>query len=212
MNSTKLTQRDLLFGAINGLIFGALLPVVLQSFNVTGMPPYIITIAFFAIFAAIGVYIGYLLSKIKTFFFQLAKFGATGAANSAIDIGVLALLVASFYSETAIIPTIPFILFRIISFLLANTNSYFWNKFWSFKSKTTKNVVSKTEKTTEFGKFITVSIIGLVINVTISSIVNSLQGYTPINPQTWATIAAVAGTIATLTWNFLGYKLIVFKK
>lgn len=212
MKSIKLKSQDLLFGAINGLIFGALLPVVLKSFNVTGMPPYAITIIFFALFAAIGVYAGYLLSKIKTFFFQLAKFGATGAANSAIDIGVLALLVALFYSDTAIIPTLSFIIFRVISFLLANTNSYFWNKFWSFGDKTTKKDSSKTGKTTEFGKFIMVSTIGLIINVTVSSIVNASHSYVPINPQTWATIAAIAGTIITLTWNFLGYKLIVFKK
>lgn len=212
MKSIKLTSRDLLFGAINGLIFGALLPVVLASFKITEMPPYIMTVLFFAVFSAIGVYTGYLLSKIKTFFFQLAKFGATGAANSAIDIGVLALLVAMFYSEATIIPSVAYAIFRIISFLLANTNSYFWNKFWSFKSKDTKKVTTKTKQTTEFGKFIMVSTVGLIINVTVSSIVNALHGYTPINPQSWATIAAIVGTIATLTWNFLGYKLIVFKK
>lgn len=212
MKSIKLRPQDLLFGAINGLIFGTLLPVVLRSFNITEMPPYIITIIFFVLFAVIGIYVGYLLSKIKLFFFQLAKFGATGAANSAIDIGVLALLVALFYSDGTVIPATSFIIFRIISFLLANTNSYFWNKFWSFKAKSIKNTVLKTEKTTEFGKFIAVSTVGLIINVTVSSVTNALQGYTPINPQSWATIAAVTGTIATLTWNFLGYKLIVFKK
>jgi putative flippase GtrA len=212
MKSIKLTQRDLIFGAINGSIFGALLPVVLKSFNVVNMPPYLMTILFFMIFASAGVYIGYLLSKLKLFFFQLAKFGATGAANSAIDIGVLALLVSLFYSETAIVPTIAFIGFRTISFLLANTNSYFWNKFWSFKNKSTKESNLKTKKSTEFGKFILVSAIGLIINVTVSSIVNALHSYTHINPQSWATLAAVSGTIVTLTWNFLGYKLIVFKK
>lgn len=212
MKSIKLTQRDIIFGAINGSIFGVLLPVVLKSFNVVNMPPYLTTILFFMILASAGVYAGYLLSKIRSFFFQLAKFGATGAANSAIDIGVLALLVSLFYSETAVVPTVAFIIFRTMSFLLANTNSYFWNKFWSFKNKSAKEDTSETKKSTEFGKFLLVSAIGLVINVTVSSIVNALHGYTSINPQSWATIAAVSGTIITLTWNFLGYKLIVFKK
>lgn len=206
MKSIKITKRDLLFGAINGLIFGALLPIVLKSFNVTGMPPYIITVIFFVLLASVGIYIGYLLSKFKSFFFQLAKFGATGAANFAIDIGVLALLVFFFYADSPEIPATSFALFKIISFSLATINSYLWNKFWSFNNKDAKNVAG------EFGKFILVSSIGIIINVSIAATINSLHNYISIDPKTWAAISAMAGAIATLTWNFLGYKLIVFKK
>ncbi len=205
-HSIRLTSKDLIFGGINGLIFGALLPIVLKSFNVTNLPPYGLTVLAFMLLAVAGIYIGYLLSKIKTFFFQLAKFGATGAANFAIDIGVLALLVISFYPDANVISTAPFAIFKIISFLLATINSYLWNKFWSFNNKNTENVAS------EFGKFILVSSIGIIINVSIAALTNSLRGNTSIDPKTWAAIAAMTGSVATLTWNFLGYKFIVFKK
>ncbi len=206
MKNIKLTKKDLIFGAINGLIFGSLLPVVLKSFNITEIPPYLTMVLFFTILAPIGVYIGYLLSKFKSFFFQLVKFGATGAANFAIDIGVLALLVFLFYAKSSAIPNTSFIIFKITSFSLATINSYLWNKFWSFSDKDTKNI------TGEFGKFVLVSLVGIIVNVSIAAIVNSLHKYTSINPKAWAAIAAMTGSIATLTWNFLGYKLIVFKK
>lgn len=206
MKSTKLTLQDILFGAINGLIFGALLPIVLRSFNVTILPPYIITVLSFVALAAAGIYIGHLLSKFKPFFFQLAKFGATGAANFAIDIGILSLLVAIFYSAANEVPNTSFTFFKIASFLLATINSYLWNKFWSFKDKQTKDVAK------EFSKFILVSSIGIIINVSIASFVNSLHSHTSADPKTWAAISAMVGSVATLSWNFLGYKFLVFKK
>ena len=206
MKSKKIVPQDLLFAGINGLVFGLLLPVVLQSFNVTNLPPYGITVVFFVLLAMIGVYIGYLLSKIKPFFFQLAKFGATGAANFAVDIGVLSLLVVIFYSKSPEIPTLFFAFFKIISFILATINSYLWNKFWSFKEKNIKNVAE------EFGKFIFVSSIGIIVNVGLAAFANSLYNYIPLDPKTWAAISAMIGSVATLSWNFFGYKFLVFKK
>jgi putative flippase GtrA len=206
MKKTNLTSQDLIFGGINGLIFGILLPVVLKSFNVTTLPPYGITIVFFVLLAVLGIYVGYLLSKIKPFFFQLAKFGATGAANFAIDIGVLALLVVLFFKDSITVPTNYFAVFKIISFSMATINSYLWNKFWSFSDKKTSDI------TKEFGKFILVSSVGIIINVLISALANSSHQYTSIDAKTWAAISAMIGAVAVLTWNFLGYKFIVFKK
>jgi hypothetical protein len=33
-----------------------------------------------------------------------------------------------------------------------------------------------------------------------------------ISESTWPTIGALVGTFLVLTWNFIGYKLIVFKR
>jgi putative flippase GtrA len=207
MKHAKLTKRDLLFGGINGLVFGLLLPVVMKSFNVTNQPPYLLTVGFFVSLAVVGVYVGYLLSKVKFFFFQLAKFGATGAANFALDIGVLSALIFIFYPQTgAIIPTLFYALFKIISFTLANINSYLWNKFWSFEDK------HKKDTAREFGKFILVSVIGLIINATVATSINSLQGQMVADPKTWAAVSAILASIVGMGWNFIGYKFLVFKK
>jgi len=202
--SQKLTSRDILFGAINGLIFGALLPVVLKNMNIQLSASKGIAIAIaFTLLAAAGVCIGYLLSKFIKVFFQIAKFGAVGAANFAVDIGILNLLI--FLSGVAV--GVPYTIFKIISFTFAVTNSYIWNKFWAFKKTDTK------EAGKEFVQFITISVIGLVLNALIASIlVNVVGPMGGIKVKTWASVSAAVASVCVMAWNFIGYKFWVFKK
>ena len=203
----QLNKKDLFFASINGFVFGLLLPVVMRSFNVTTQPPYLITVLFFTILAPLGIYFGYLLAKfIKPFFFQLTKFGATGAANFAIDIGILALFVFIFFPSNIIIPSIYYATFKVISFVLATINSYIWNKYWTFQEKNTSTTLK------EFGKFILVSSIGLILNASIATLLNSLHHLISLDIKTWAAISAMIASVAVLTWNFIGYKFLVFKK
>ena len=58
-----------------------------------------------------------------------------------------------------------------------------------------------------------VSTIGLFINVgALSLIVNSIGAPGAVSPALWANIGALIATAASLIWNFLGYKFIVFRK
>lgn len=206
MSKTKISisSKDILFGAINGLIFGALLPVVLKNMNISVSASKSVIIAvFFALLAAAGIYIGYLLSKIIPFFFQFAKFGAIGAANFAVDIGILNLLI--FLSGVAV--GIPYTIFKVISFTFAVTNSYLWNKFWAFKKESTK------ETGKEFFQFIVISIIGLILNAVIASfLVNVMGPLGSIKVKTWASVSAAFASVCVMAWNFVGYKFWVFKK
>jgi len=199
-----LEKNDLIYGAINGLIFGALIPIVLKNLGMQisgGM--YALIVLFFVILATVGVYIGYLLSKVVGFFFQLAKFGAVGAANFAVDFGVLNLLIFS----TGIASGWYFTLYKSISFVVAVTNSFFWNKLWTFKKKGGE----KAGK--DFVQFLLVSAIGLLINAGVASlIVNVVGPLGLISEKSWANIATAVASVVVLTWNFLGYKYIVFKK
>ncbi|MDI6778529.1 MAG: GtrA family protein [Patescibacteria group bacterium] len=199
-----LTSRDVFFAAINGLIFGALLPVVLKNMNIqiSANKSFFIAIAF-AILAAVGVSTGYFLSKYIKIFFQIAKFGAVGAANFAVDIGILNLLIFL----TGLATGLPYTIFKIISFIFAVTNSYLWNKIWTFKKTDTK----KTGK--EFVQFITISVIGLVLNALVASIlVNVVGPMGGIKVKTWASVSAAVASVCVMAWNFIGYKFWVFKK
>lgn len=200
----KLTGRDILFGAINGLIFGALLPVVLKNMNIQMSASKGVAIAVaFTILAAVGVYIGYLLSKYIRIFFQIAKFGCVGATNFAVDIGILNLLIFLTGSAAGVAYTI----FKVISFTFAVTNSYIWNKVWTFKKTDTK------ESGKEFTQFLAVSIIGLVLNAVVASVlVNVIGPLGGIKVKTWASISAAIASICVMAWNFIGYKFWVFKK
>ena len=204
MVKTKLSSRDILFGAINGLIFGALLPVVLKNMNIAISADKGIMVAiFFTLLAAVGIYIGYLLSKIIPVFFQIAKFGAVGAANFAVDIGVLNLLIFA----TGMAVGLPYTIFKIISFTFAVTNSYLWNKFWAFKKPDTK------EAGKEFVQFITISVIGLILNALIASFLVNVTGpLGGIKVKTWASVSAAVASVCVMAWNFIGYKFWVFKK
>jgi putative flippase GtrA len=103
---------------------------------------------------------------------------------------------------------------KAVSFLFAVTFSYFLNKNWTFEDK------SRQEENKKRLQFFAVSLIGMLINVAVATvIVNYLQ--IPINnilhaffltPKLWGTIGALGGTAVGLIWNFIGYKFIVFKK
>jgi len=200
----KLTSRDIFFAAINGLIFGALLPVVLKNMNIalSANMGFAIAIAF-TVLAAAGVAVGHFLSRYIKIIFQITKFGAVGAANFAVDIGILNLLI--FLSGSA--AGIAYTLFKIISFVFAVTNSYIWNKIWTFKKTDTK------ETGKEFGQFIMISIIGLILNAVIASVlVNVIGPLGGIKVKTWASVSAAVASVCVMAWNFIGYKFWVFKK
>ena len=203
-SKTKLTSKDIIFGAINGLIFGALLPVVLKNMNIqmSASKGVIIAIAF-TVLAAVGVAIGYFLSKYIKIIFQVAKFGCVGAANFAVDIGILNLLI--FLSGTAV--GVAYIVFKVISFAFAVTNSYIWNKVWTFKKVDSKD----TGK--EFMSFIMISVIGLILNAAVAGflviVIGPMGG---IKVKTWASVSAAVASVCVMAWNFLGYKFWVFKK
>lgn len=77
----------------------------------------------------------------------------------------------------------------------------------SFKLSSTVSSVQKNP----FAAFFIVSLIGFAINYTIVSYFSSLVHLTT-NPDLNKNIAFVAATCISLIWNFIGYKVIVFKK
>lgn len=139
------------------------------------------------------------LALLKQFF----QFGVVGVINTAVDLIVLTVLIKIFPAGRA---GKLYSLFKAISFIVANINSYILNRNWTFAAE-------KGIKTTgfEFSQYFVVSLVGMMINVGVSSFVNSKlrpQNLTLLKyrPQ----IAALFGTAFGLIWNFIGYKLVVF--
>ena len=86
-------------------------------------------------------------------FAQFTRFVITGSMNAMIDFTVYLGLTRFFdfwHYHLALATG--------VAFIVANTNSYFMNKYWTFTSRTKRNI-------TEYGKFITVSMIGFTINI-----------------------------------------------
>lgn len=157
---------------------------------------------FFLFLAPLALYIAYLVSKIISVIYQFAKFGAVGALNSFVDLGVFNL--ATFLY--GVIPSTGlFAVFKAISFLSATTNSFFWNKKWTFDSRGKSGA-------SQVAKFYTIAIIGGFLNVGVATFVKTLAP-SGVPENIWVNlISPIAGIFSALFWNFIGYKFLVFKK
>jgi len=145
-----------------------------------------------------------LLNKInKKLIIQISKFVIIGILNTGIDFAVLNLLMW----QTGIYSGKYIILLNAISFLVAVINSYFWNKFWIFRAKET------TQTGKEFVQFISITLVGMMINTAIVySVTTLIPPMFGLSVELWANLAKIAATSISLVWNFIGYKLFVFKK
>lgn len=150
----------------------------------------------------IGVALGKFLGRFLSFFKQFSKFAVVGFLNASIDFGVLNLLSA--LTSTASGFLVGGI--NIPGFIMAATNSYFWNKFWVFQDSG-DNVFA------DLPRFSLVILSGTVIN---SGLVVLLTTYVGpqfgIPPNVWLNIAKVTASATTLIWNFLGYKFFAFNQ
>jgi putative flippase GtrA len=149
-------------------------------------------------------------SKIKTLINQFGKFFIVGIMNTSVDLIILNIETLL----TGVTEGIGYSVQKGVSFLVAVTMSYFLNKNWTFGDS------SKAEQGKKFSQFIFVSIIGMIINITVATvvvtyfkpIVNSFLNLTFLTDQIWVSIGALCGTAVGLIWNFAGYKFWVFKK
>jgi len=202
MFNLKLGKKDLLAIFIISELDAFLILAIAKNIAFQ-IPFFWLLPVFLPILSFVGFELLIFLSRWLPTLFQFGKFLLVGTLNTFIDLGVLNLLMlfsgiaAGFYYS----------LFKAISFSIANLNSYFWNKYWTFEA-TSKKKISR-----EFGEFYLVSIAGLLINVLTASIVVNLIGpHFGLNQKLWANVGALVATFAGFTWNFFGYKLIVFKK
>ena len=177
------TNLEVFFTPLN--IFLKFLPVILP---------------FLAIFY---IFIGSLFKNKSQAIFQFFKFTLVGSLNTFIDFGVLNFLMFIFQITFGW----GYSIFKAISFSAAVINSYFWNKFWTFQKTETKAGGK------EFSKFYLVTLIGFLINVGIASfIVNVIGPQFGFSKVIWANIGAFIAVLCAFIWNFLGSKLLVFKK
>jgi putative flippase GtrA len=194
-------KNDIIAVVILGEIVAVFLNFVIKGLNLNfGFPVFILYIAL-PILALVMNAIFYLIGKRIPIFFQFAKFITVGLANTAVDFGVLNLLMWS----SGVYEGKTIILFNVISFLIAAIHSYIWNKLWTFSFKGKSNVAN------QFLQFIIVSLVGVLINSGIVYIITTWVSSNASN-GVWVNIAKLVATVVSLVWNFIGYKFIVFKK
>ncbi len=144
-----------------------------------------------------------LFKKKAKWFFQFGKYILIGSLNALVDLSILNFLMSVF----AITSGWYFSLFKGISFSIAVTNSYFWNKFWTFKHRERKVGVR------EYSYFFSLTLVGALVNVGLASfLVNAVGPQFGLSPKIWANLSAFIPILIAGFWNFSSYKFIVFKK
>lgn len=196
-------KRDFYLVIVIGFLVGwlVLLPAGNIGLEIT-LPIIVASVLGFTIFAPIALLVLKFLGKIWRVFEQFGKFAAVGTLNTLLDLGVLNLLIFVFNISSGAY----YSGFKAISFLIATTNSYFWNKFWTFQSKLPVTAG-------EYARFAAFTLVGTLINVSVASIVVNVIGAPyGIDVKLWANIGALIAVAASFLWNFLSYRNIVFRK
>lgn len=132
---------------------------------------------------------------------QLISFCIIGGINTITDFFILNTFFLILGSESSV----RFAVYKSISFTISAINSYFLNKYFTFSFKENSTKI--------FSKFFLISTIGLVVNVSVSTIAfSTLMKLNASSPIIMGNLSAVFGTIVALSINFLGYKFFVFKQ
>ncbi len=122
---------------------------------------------------------------------QFIRFCITGTISAAIDFTVYLSLTRlfDFWSKHLVTTT-------ILAFIIANTNSYFMNKYWTFEQGMGSHAI-------QYPKFILVSIVGLVINAAFFFSFVHILKFNDI-------ISKIIVAAIILCWNFVANKFWTF--
>ncbi len=120
-------------------------------------------------------------------FTQFIRFAGVGLLNTAIDFGLLSLLL---YWD------VPLLVANTLAFLAAVINSYFMNKYWTFG-------VHGASTWPQFLKFLIIASVGLIIS-------DLIVGLLVLKFDLWLTFAKILSVVLVVTWNFLASKYLVF--
>ena len=200
-------RGDFLKVFVIGLLVGLLIQPILS--NVVGggltLTLRLAVLVGFALLAPLALAVAYAMNKFWHSVYQFAQFAAVGTLNTFVDIGVFN-LEALFYGSAAI-GTIAFAFFKAISFMFATTNSFFWNKYWTFHSM-------DEARAGQVASFYAVAVGGLILNTGAGTLINAARptGLSDAALRLWSHLVAPgAGVVASFLWNFLWYKYVVFK-
>ena len=147
---------------------------------------------------------------------QFLKFATVGAMNTAIDWSLAFFLTyytplprtlgAGFVNLTGA-PVRPEAAAvwctKIISSGTATINSFIWNRRWTFRIR------DKRARVRQFAKFVTVNVIGMLLNSTITTLL--LRPFLPEPPRMAFLACQATATALVLFWNFFANKYWTFR-
>jgi len=209
-----MTKKDFWLSLIIGGAVGLLFQPIISNFSsdigkLAAIPLTELRVIAFFVFlfgAPLALFIFSILSRFVPVLYQFAKFASVGILNTTIDLGVLNLETAQYLIFYGILPTgYIYAFLKGVSFLISTTNSFIWNKYWTFNANS-KPQVGETIK------FYSIATVGFFLNVGVATAVRTANP-SFISANTLVNfVAPICGILAVFLWNFIGYKYVVFKK
>jgi putative flippase GtrA len=147
---------------------------------------------------------------------QFLKFATVGTMNTAIDwslafvltyytpiprmlgVGFVSLTGVPFRPEAAAVWFA-----KILSSGTATINSFIWNRRWTFR------VRDKHARARQFAKFVTVNVVGMLLNSTITTLL--IRPFLPEPPRVAFMACQATATAIVLFWNFFMNKYWTFR-
>jgi putative flippase GtrA len=124
----------------------------------------------------------------------LARFVIVGLANTLVDLLAFYLL--------GLIPGMPEIAAKAISYVLGICNSFIWNKYWTF------GAARSSRGKREFALFFAVNLPPLAVNVIVFTLLGVWLGEGSFLVRMGKAFAAAVITVA---WNFTGSRYLAFR-
>ncbi|CUU33960.1 MAG: GtrA family protein [Armatimonadetes bacterium] len=155
---------------------------------------------------------------------QFLKFATVGAMNTAIDwsLGFFLLfytgiphalgtplarvlqIPASWFGHSVRPEAATVWVAKILSSGTATINSFIWNRRWTFRIR------DKHARARQFAKFVTVNVIGMTLNATITTLL--VRPFLPNPPKLVFMLAQATATGIVLFWNFFANKYWTFRE
>jgi putative flippase GtrA len=130
---------------------------------------------------------------------QFLRFCVVGTSNAVIDFGVLNLLLR-LYPTTDIWKTLGYNSFAV---LLASTNSFYWNKYWTFQQRSSITFQ-------EVYRFIVIASGTMLMNDTLMWLLGRIFPGIMSSSLIGANVLKLGAIIGTMSISFFGMRLWVF--
>lgn len=199
---------DVIFALICGRVMAWLAYDFLKDYGIdVGFWRWLLAILL-PIVSVICLWIAYIIGKKMPFVFQVAKFVLIGALATVVDLKLFELSVWLFsLASFAAASSGVLIAAKGSSFFLATCAKYWGNKYWAFEKSEKENWKK------EMMNFFIITLVGLILDVGFFFYFSKILGPQFGTPQeVWIKLSVILAAIAAASWNFLGYKFIVFKK
>ncbi len=141
------------------------------------------------------------IRQLRTFFVSYAKFSVVGLTNVVVDYGMLNLLLLLFPTRDLN----HLATYNLVALVLANTNSYFWNTRWTFRSRARHDHRQKAMFAAQ-----------ALLNVGVSSVVLWLAArllftYAALPSIVVGDLAKILSSVVATTLSFLILRCLVFR-